>query len=118
MEYSISGQESKQCVKVMLGANPNLSNSTAKIKHYYGFIAWALSIVGKMVACIEMHHQSGREPNGRTHHIGVLDKAVATKEGTHSTVNCGDYSVLTVGKAITFAKVPTSLIVSSTSEMV
>lgn len=71
-----------------------------------------------MVACIEMHHQSGREPNGRTHHIGVLDKAVATKEGAHSTVNCGDYSVLTVGKTITFAKVPTSLIASNTSEMV
>lgn len=30
----------------MLGANPNLSNSTAKIKHCYGFIAGALSIVG------------------------------------------------------------------------
>lgn len=56
--------------------------------------------MGKMVVCMEMHHQSGREPNGRTHHIGVLDKAVATKEGAHSTVNCGDYSVLTVGKTI------------------
>ena len=84
----------------MHSSNPCPSNSTAKIKHCYGFIAGALSIAGKMVACIEMHHQSGREPNGRTHHIGVLDKAVATKEGAHSTVNCGDYSVLTVGKTI------------------
>lgn len=71
----------------MQGSIPCLSNSTAKIKHCYGFIAGALSIAGKIVACIEMHHQSGREPNGRTHHIGVLDKSVATKEGAHSTVN-------------------------------
>lgn len=30
----------------------------------------------------------------------ALDKAVATKEGDHITVKCGDYSVMTVGKTI------------------
>lgn len=35
-----------------------------------------------------MYPQSGREPNGRTCKV-VLDKAVATKEGAHSTVKCG-----------------------------
>ena len=44
----------------------------------------------------EQHIECGREPNGRTQK--VLDKAVATKEGAHSTVKCGDYSVLTLGK--------------------
>lgn len=39
------------------------------------------------VVVVDRHH-SGREPNGKTHPVYVLDKAVATKEGAHSAVKC------------------------------
>lgn len=74
---------------IMQGSSSCLSNSTARIKHCYGFIAGALSIAGKEDSILKCVLKSGREPNGRTHHIDVLDKAVATKEGAHSTVKCG-----------------------------
>ena len=36
-------------MQAMLGANPNRNISTAKIKHCYGVIAGALSIVGNSI---------------------------------------------------------------------
>ena len=47
MEYSISGQESKQCVKVMLGANPNLSNQYRKNQTLLLFHSRGVEYCGK-----------------------------------------------------------------------